>query len=221
MSAPRDLLTPGSDTALLQLVQQFNQSRIIGKLLHDLRNPLHSLRIAVELFGRIARDGAENPKLLEKAGRYVTPAENAVTALARQVDRTAMFVGAPRAVAIEPLTLAPWLADIATLLRESTLHIDTSIQSNAAEDAAVLADAPRLSHAVVHWALTRLQRCSVRAVVSEDAVQLHIGGDLVPVREGAVAEAELQRLIEQAGAAAEIRDGTLTIALKRAAAPSR
>lgn len=217
MSAPNDQLTAAPDTAVLQSVQRFNQPRIIGKLLHDLRNPVHSLRIAVELFGRIARGGADAQKLLEKSERYAVPAEGAAAALATQIDRLSRYLSPPLAPAIAPLALNAWLTEIATLLRESTDTMESSVESHLSDDVGVLADAPRLSHAVLHWALTRPQTCVLHASVEGAAVRLRIhGAPAVAVREGAASDLDLQRLIGHAGGVCDLSESALTIVMKGA-----
>lgn len=216
MSDPNDQLTAVPDAALLQRVQQFNQPRIVGKLLHDLRNPMHSLRIAVELFSRIANAGPDAGKLLEKAGRYAGPAQGAGVALAVQVDRIAMYLSPPLAPAIQPLAINAWLAQITALLRESTHGIETVVQSRAPDDLVAFADAPRLSHGVLHWALTRLHTCALHASVQADAVQIRIEGP--PSKralDGAVPDAEVLYLIERAGGVAGLNEGAMTIGLGR------
>lgn len=216
MSDPNDQLTASPHSALLQSVQQFNQPRIIGKLLHDLRNPVHSVRIAVELFGRVASAGPEGAKLLEKAGRYAAPAESAVAALGAQIDRMALYVGPPVAPAPQPIAIDAWLADIAALLRESTHQVDASVESQLAEDVAAVADVPRLSHGVLHWALTRTRACTLRAAEEGAALRLHVeGAGAADAHEGAATDAQLQRLIEEAGGSCELRGRALEIVLRR------
>lgn len=216
MSDPNEQLTAVPDTELLQKIQQFNQPRIVGKLLHDLRNPVHSLRITVELFSRIAKAGAEAGKLLEKAGRYAAPAEGATIALATQVDRISKYLSPPRAPAIETLAIDAWTAEIAALLSESADRIEATIESSLPNDAAALADAPRLSHGVLHWALTRKRTCVVRASIRSDAVRLCIEGAASQRTHGdATSDAEVQRLIERAGGVCELNAGTMTIELRR------
>ena len=58
------------DAAAYRRVQQANQAQIVSKLLHDLRNPVHSLRIAIELFNRLAQPQADAKTLLPRAARY-------------------------------------------------------------------------------------------------------------------------------------------------------
>lgn len=49
----RDVSSPAralpADIMLFKRIQQENQRQILGKLLHDLRNPVHSIRISMEL----------------------------------------------------------------------------------------------------------------------------------------------------------------------------
>ena len=79
-ASPSEVNAP-SDHALLQRVQQENQRRILGKLLHDLRNPVHSLRITIELFSRLVRRSGDVDVLTDRAARYVAPAEAALNSL--------------------------------------------------------------------------------------------------------------------------------------------
>jgi hypothetical protein len=143
-----------ADAELLHRVLRQNQEQIIGTLLHDLRNPVHSMRITVELLDRLAQKDADTDALLARAARYVGPAESALTALTRQADRLSTYLGPPGPPAAEPIAVNDWLAEVATLLRGSTQEVDAKFESTLGDQVSLTADRPRLSHALLRWCLS-------------------------------------------------------------------
>jgi signal transduction histidine kinase len=139
------------DAAPYARVQAANQRQIIGKLLHDLRNPVHSLRITVELFNRLAQPQADAAALLPRAARYAPGAQTAIEALAQQTERLGAYLQPPRRPALQPLALNGCLMEIAALLRDAVEPVAIVVRSRLADDVVVLADRPRLGHALLAW----------------------------------------------------------------------
>ena len=108
------------DAELLHRVQRQNQEQIIGTLLHDLRNPVHSMRITVELLVGSRRRTPTPPRYWRGRRGMSGRRSRRSTALTRQADRLSTYLGPPRPPAAEPIAVNDWLAEVATLLREST-----------------------------------------------------------------------------------------------------
>jgi hypothetical protein len=142
------------DAALLNRVQQENQRQILGKLLHDLRNPVHSLRISMELFGRIARRTGDFDKMMERAAAYITPAEAALHTLVTQTERVSRYLMIPGAVEISPTALHELLSEIAILLRGSKRRLNVSIPPPDGDSTLkIYADRSRLGQVLLHCCL--------------------------------------------------------------------
>src|SRR5688572_23688999 len=108
---------PPPDAAVLGRVQQENQRQIVGKLLHDLRNPVHSIRISMELFGRLARRNGDVDKLMERAGQYIDPAEAAVASLVANSERLARYLASPAPAEIAAVPVDELLTEVTALLK--------------------------------------------------------------------------------------------------------
>lgn len=201
---------PVDDAALLLRVQQENQDQILGKLLHDLRNPVHSIRITIELFSRLARKNGDVDALMDRAARYIGPAEAALDDLLKNCQRLGDYLAAPAAPAIAPLNIHSWLGEIALLLRSCRreLHVTCDL-SNMDTDLQIAADRPRLSHAFLRWALageSSQVSLAARTAPDLDIVCIEMGCDAQECgTRGADPSAlpftanELQVLIENAG----------------------
>jgi len=146
-----------ADAEILRRVQQRNQQQIIGKLLHDLRNPVHSMRITVELFARLTQKDADTAALLGRAARYVAPAESAIAVLIRQSERLSTYLSPPQPPALQPIAINDWVAEICMLLRESIPGVDASVASTLGDEVCLTADRPRLSHALLRWCLSKAE----------------------------------------------------------------
>jgi signal transduction histidine kinase len=181
-----------ADAATYGRVQAANQAQIISKLLHDLRNPVHSLRITVELFNRMAASQADASALLPRAARYAPGAEAAIEALSRHTERLAVYLQRPRQPAFQPLPLNACLHEIATLLREAAQPVDIEVRSSLGEDVSVLVDRPRFSHALLAW-----MRLSAGGVLAADDGP---GGVSVTAEAGSPpADPDVHALMESAG----------------------
>jgi signal transduction histidine kinase len=181
-----------ADADVYRRVQAANQAQIISKLLHDLRNPVHSLRITVELFNRLAASQADASALLPRAARYAPGAEAAIEALSRHTERLAVYLQSPRPRALQPLPLNACLQEIATLLREAVQPVDIEVRSTLGEDVSVLVDRPRFSHALLAW-----MRVTAGGVLTADESQ---GGVSITTDAASPpAERDVHALMESAG----------------------
>jgi signal transduction histidine kinase len=180
------------DAAAYSRVQAANQAQIIGKLLHDLRNPLHSLRITVELFSRLASPQADASALLPRAGRYAPGAEAAIEALSRQTERLAVYLQRPRLPALQPMPLNACLHEVAALLRDAAQPHDLEIRSALGDDVSVLADRPRFSHSLLAWMRLGAPR-TLTAAEDQDGVYLTAGPASTPQ------DPDVRALLESAG----------------------
>lgn len=213
--------------ALWCRVQQDNQRQILGKLLHDLRNPVHSIRISMELFGRLARRQGDVEKLLERAGAYITPAEAALESLVANCVRLGNYLTVPGAVAVAPLALAGLLAEIALLLKGSTRQPPLACALGPLPDGlAVEADRARLAHLLLHCCLSNAT--SELALTAGEAGGQHVSIELGhgPTAAGpaglvpALAAEELRALLASAGGELVARDVRSTrMHFRRALAP--
>jgi hypothetical protein len=143
-----------ADEPLLRRVQQENQREVLGKLLHDLRNPVRSIRISMELFARLARRTGDVDKLMERAATFIGPAEGALETLLANTDKLGRYLAAPAAIAIAPFALNGLLEEIAALLKGSRRSLQVSCQAPAAApELKVAADRTRVAHVLLHCCL--------------------------------------------------------------------
>jgi hypothetical protein len=203
-----------TDAELLRRVQRQNQEQIIGKLLHDLRNPVHSMRVTVELFGRLTQQDADTAALLTRATRYVGPAESAVAALMRHTEQLSTYLNPPASPAVQPIAIDEWLDEIATLLTESTPGVEASVEATL-EGVHIAADRPRLSHALLRWCLSKADAPVVlsSAQAEPERIQIRAASNQWTRDRGEppFTLAELERLIDSAGGRLEreISDGVV------------
>ncbi|MGH8188363.1 MAG: hypothetical protein ACREUC_17525 [Steroidobacteraceae bacterium] len=152
MSSPDTRPSAPADEALLRRVQQDNQREVLGKLLHDLRNPVHSLRISIELFGRLARRSGNVDKLMERAATFIGPAETALESLLANTDKLSRYLAAPAPATIAPFALGELLGEIATLLQGSRRKLQVACPS-IESGPKVAADRARVAHVLLHCCL--------------------------------------------------------------------
>ncbi len=153
MSSPDTDPSAPPDEALLRRVQQENQREVLGKLLHDLRNPVHSIRISMELFGRLARRRGDVDKLLERAGTFIGPAENALESLLANTDKLGRYLAAPAPISIAAFPAGELLREIAALLKASRRNLQVTCPPIEAAQIAVAADRVRVAHVLLHCCL--------------------------------------------------------------------
>lgn len=216
------------DAAVLNRVQQENQRQIVGKLLHDVRNPVHSIRISMELFGRLARRTGDVDKLMERAATYVDPAEAAVQNLVTNLERLARYVVVVGAAELQPFPVEEMVAEVILLLRAARrrLQVTSTLPGDAALN--VHADRIRVCHVLLHTCLNSpagAVAMTVRSgtnglVVIDVAFQAGAGNE--PPRATALRAEEIQAIVETAGGALlAATDAALSMEFKRADAPPR
>jgi light-regulated signal transduction histidine kinase (bacteriophytochrome) len=209
----------------LSRVQQENQRQLVGKLLHDLRNPVHSIRISMELFGRLARRNGEVDKLMERAAQYIDPAEAAVASLVANSDRLSRYLAAPAAPETQTLPVDELLSEVTALLRASKRRLQVTSTLPEPPAPAVRADRMRLCHVLIHSCLNNgasAVTITVRpanAVVTFDlAFQADAGEQ--GVRATPLRTEELQAIVETAGGAViAASDAALLLEFRRASDP--
>jgi hypothetical protein len=218
--------TPPPDADILNRVQQENQRQIVGKLLHDLRNPVHSVRISMELFGRLARRNGDVEKLMERAALYIDPAEAAIASLVANSERLARYVATAGAPESAVLPVQEILTEVASLLRGSKRRMQ--VTCSMPEDAAlrIRADRIRVCHVLLHASFNNPASAVALAarpngaglVVMETAFQA--GANDEPARANALSADELRSIVETAGGALLAASAAgLTMEFTRAAEP--
>jgi hypothetical protein len=205
-------------------VQQENQRQIVGKLLHDLRNPVHSVRISMELFGRLARRNGDVDKLMERAAIYIEPAEAAIASLVANSERLARYLAAAGAPESAPVPVEEVLTEVTTLLRGSKRRLQ--VACTLPDDAALKlrADRIRICHVLLHTCLNN----SAPAVVISTRQN---GNGLVVIEAAfqagandaaALSTDEVRTIVETAGGALVAATAAgLSMEFTRAADPSR
>ena len=216
---------PGSppDAAVLTRVQQENQRQIVGKLLHDLRNPVHSIRISMELFGRLARRNGDLEKLMARAAVYIDPAEVAIASLVANSERLAKYVVPPGTAEVVTVPVDELLTEITALLKAGKRRMQAT--SALADDPALSlrADRIRVCHVLLHScfnnpaaAVTLSVRTSAEGlVVLEVGFQADTADDAA--RTNPLSAEELQAIVETAGGAVLTANATtLSLEFRRA-----
>jgi hypothetical protein len=208
-------------------VQQENQRQIVGKLLHDLRNPVHSIRISMELFGRLARRDGDFDKLMSRAAAYIDPAEAAVAGLVANSERLAKYVASPAVAELVPVPVDELLTEVATLLKAGKRRMQATCTLANDPALSLRADRIRVCHALLHSCFNNPAAAvalSVRAgtaglVVLDVAFQAGARDDAA--RTNALSAAELQTIVETAGGAVLTATATaLSMEFRRADLPA-
>jgi hypothetical protein len=207
-----------ADEALLQRVQQENQRRVFGKLLHDLRNPVHSRRITIELFGRLARRTGDVEALMERAARYVAPAEAALNALIAVTARFGLYMSPPVPPVVAPVNVGECLDEIALLLGEAGRQSRIEVTLPVEEGASTLeleADRPRLSHALLRHCSLSEGLIRLRAAADADDVRIDVLTDGQSSARAAFTADEFRQLIENAGGALTLAPHLASLRFRR------
>jgi hypothetical protein len=210
---------PRSADFLLQRLQQENQRRILGKLLHDLRNPVHSLRITIELFARLARRSGDMDALMDRAARYVEPAEASLQALMTVTDRFGLYLSPPAAPERRAVDVHATLAEIALLLGGAghTNRVELGLQ-NAADGSPlrIEGDRYRLSHVLLQLCNPDEGTPRVSASEEGDSVRIEVLTE-APRRAGDFTAEELKRVIEDAGGELRLEANRAALTFRRSA----
>ncbi len=212
-------------------VQQENQRQIVGKLLHDLRNPVHSIRISMELFGRLARRNGDFDKLMQRAAAYIDPAEAAVASLVMSSERLARYLAGPAPADVTDVPVDELLTEVAVLLKGGKRRIP--VTCTLANDAALSlrADRIRVCHVLLHScfnnpasAIALAVRAGANGLVVLDvafqAGAVDAGAQSNPVQSNPLPAEELQTIVETAGGALlSASAALLSIEFRRADSP--
>lgn len=187
-------------------MQQENQRQIVGKLLHDLRNPVHSVRISMELFGRLARRSGDVDKLMERAAVYIEPAEAAVASLVANSERLARYLAAPATPETSAVSVEEVLTEVAALLRAAKRRLQVTCTLPDEPGLRIRADRIRVCHALLHTCLNNpasavaiAVRSGTNAMVVLDAA--FQGGRDDAARVNPLSAEELRVIVETAGGA--------------------
>jgi hypothetical protein len=198
----------------------------VGKLLHDLRNPVHSIRISMELFGRLARRNGDFDKLMARAAAYIDPAEAAVASLVANSERLAKYVVAPAAPEPAAVAVDELLTEVAALLKASKRRLQATATVINDPALSMHADRIRVCHVILHSCFSNPAPSvvlSVRAgatglVVLEVAFQAGAADEMV--RPNPMSAEELQTIVETAGGAVLAASATaLSMEFRRADSP--
>jgi hypothetical protein len=209
-------------------VQQENQRQIVGKLLHDLRNPVHSIRISMELFGRLARREGDFDKLMSRAAAYIDPAEAAVANLVANSERLAKYVAGPTAPEHVAVSVDELLTEVAVLLKAGKRRMQVTCTLSNDPDLALRADRIRVCHVLLHScfsnpapALALSVRPGTEGLVVVD-VAFQAGAADEAARASPLSTEELRTIVETAGGAVLAASATaLSLEFRRADSPSR
>jgi hypothetical protein len=209
-------------------VQQENQRQIVGKLLHDLRNPVHSIRISMELFGRLARRNGDFDKLMARAGAYIDPAEAAVASLVANSERLARYLASPAPAEIAAVPVDELLTEVTALLKAGKRRMQAT--STLANDSALSmhADRVRVCHLLLHScfnnpasAVALSVRTSAAGLVVLD-VAFQAGATDEAARANPLSAEELRTIVETAcGAVLDASAAVLSLEFRRADSPPR
>ncbi len=193
-----------------------------------MRNPVHSIRISMELFGRLARRTGDVGKLMERAAAYVDPAEAAVQNLVTNLERLARYVVVAAPAELQPFPVEEMVAEVILLLRAARrrLQVTSTLPADAALN--VHADRTRVCHVLLHTCLNNpavAVAMTVRTgtnglVVFDVAFQAGAGDE--PPRATALRAEEIQAIVETAGGALlAATDAALSMEFRRADVPPR
>jgi light-regulated signal transduction histidine kinase (bacteriophytochrome) len=206
-------------------VQQENQRQLAGKLLHDLRNPVHSIRISMELFGRLARRNGDIDKLMERAALYIDPAEAAVASLVANSERLARYLAAPAAPETQTLSVQELLAEVSTLLRAAKRRLQVTSTLPELPSLAIRADRIRLCHVLLHSCLNNPAAAVTIAVRAGNGMvafdlTFQVGAADDAARASPLGTEELRLIVETAGGAlVAASDAALSMEFKQANDP--
>jgi len=208
-------------------VQQENQRQIVGKLLHDLRNPVHSIRISMELFGRLARRSGDFDKLMARAAAYIDPAEAAMASLVANSERLAKYVTAPAPPETSAVSVDELLTEVAALLKASKRRMQAVATLTNDPALSLQGDRIRVCHALLHSCVSNpapAVALSVRA--AEGLVVLDVafltGAADGAVRPNPLSPEELRTIVETAGGAVLAASANaLSLEFRRADLPPR
>jgi hypothetical protein len=111
---------------------------------------VHSIRISMELFGRLARRNGDVEKLMERAALYIDPAETAVGSLVANSERLARYLAAAAMPETQTVPVGELLAEVTALLRAAKRRLQATSALPDPPTLAIRADRMRLCHVLLH-----------------------------------------------------------------------
>jgi len=213
------------DAAVLNRVQQENQRQIVAKLLHDLRNPVHSVRISMELFGRLARRSGDVDKLMERAALYIEPAEAAVASLVANAERLAKYLAPAAAPEMARIPVDEMLAEVTMLLRAAKRRVPVTCTLPQEPVPGIRADRIRVCHVLLHSCLNHAASAAAITVWPgpEESVAIDLAFQASAAEDTACTPLrvdELRVIVEAAGGTlAAATDAALSMTFRRAGDP--
>jgi hypothetical protein len=188
---------------------------------------VHSIRISMELFGRLARRNGDFDKLMARAAAYIDPAEVAVASLVANSERLAKYVAGPAAAELVPVAVDELLTEVAGLLKAGKRRMQATSTLTNDPALSLRADRIRVCHVLLHSCFnnpTPAVALSVRAgteglVVLDVAFQAGAADDAA--RANPLRAEELQTIVETAGGAVLTANATvLSLEFRRADSPA-
>ncbi|HKR33768.1 MAG TPA: hypothetical protein VJT10_02965 [Steroidobacteraceae bacterium] len=186
---------------------------------------MHSIRISMELFGRLARRNGDVEKLMERASLYIDPAEAAVGSLVANSERLSRYLAPAAMPETHTVPLDELLAEVTTLLRAAKRRLQVTAALPDPPTLAIRADRMRLCHVLLH---SCLNHAALAVTISVRPANGTVAFDLA-FQAGAADEAarasplrteELQAIVETAGGAiAAASEGALSMTFTRASDP--
>jgi hypothetical protein len=186
---------------------------------------VHSIRISMELFGRLARRSGDVDKLMERAALYIDPAEAAVASLVANSERLARYLAAAAAPETQTLSVEELLTEVTSLLRASKRKLQVTSTPPDPPTLAIRADRMRLCHVLLHTCLNNPATAvtiDVRAgngvAVFDLAFQAGAADDAA--RASPLSAEQLRLIVETAGGAVTASSGAaLSLEFRRASDP--
>jgi hypothetical protein len=187
---------------------------------------VHSIRISMELFGRLARRNGDFDKLMTRAAAYVDPAEAAVASLVANSERLAKYVASPATAELVPVGVDELLTEVAALLKAGKRRMQATCVLANDPALSMRADRIRVCHVLLHSCFNNpalAVALSLRAgteglVVVEVAFQAGATNDAA--RTSPLTAQELQTIVETAGGAVLTANATaLSLEFRRADSP--
>jgi hypothetical protein len=183
---------------------------------------VHSIRISMELFGRLARRSGDFDKLMERAALYIEPAEAAVASLVANSERLARYLAVPAAPEIETVQVDDVLGEVTALLRAPRRRLQVTSALSDAPPLAVRADRMRLCHVLLHSCLSNAAAAvtiSVRSANGMTAFDLafQAGAADEVTTTAPLSPDELRLIVETAGGGlVAASDAALSLTFRRA-----
>jgi hypothetical protein len=155
---------------------------------------------------------------MERAARYVTPAEAALESLLVVTQRLALYLSPPAAPSIASLDVGQSLDEIALLLggggREHKVEVALHVKEGD-RPLQIDADRPRLSHALLRHCSSRDGHVRLEASAEADDVRIDVHSAGEASESVPFTADEFRQLIERAGGAVTLASDRTSLRFKR------